>query len=333
MIKLATIRTDRTQTRDGIRPQAVQEYAEHIKAGEKMDPAVGFDDGHDIWLGAGFHRAAAYEMAGKLEMPVELRKGTRWDAIEFGICDNQQHRGERLTAADKRHNVELILREKSLMSDSAIGQLCAVSHTTVAKYRRELEATCQICKSPSSRIGKDGRVCDTEAIGRKTSPEGSGQAIPHGAKQVEADSPQEPSQAVVSLDKCPCGGEWSSDGEGGRFCSACNGGYPASQPGTTGAVEVVEAAPVPAVDTKPSQPPDLEAQASALFKQAYRNLGTLKATVDGLGGVKPGPHYALASNLLDKVDSQLMKWQELGDVEPIEDDNFPDTDGAEEFNP
>lgn len=78
---------------------------------------------------------------------------------------------------------------------------------------------------------------------------------------------------------------------------------------------------------------DSGVQENALFEKAYRQLGTLKATVDELGGVKSGPHYALAINLLDKVDSRLMTWQELGDVEPIGDDNFPDTDGANEFNP
>ena len=71
--------------------------------GDKFDPAVVFDDGDSIYLAAGHHRRAAYEKARCVEMPCIVKQGSKIEAIEYGVQDNLQHRGERLTNADKRH--------------------------------------------------------------------------------------------------------------------------------------------------------------------------------------------------------------------------------------
>ena len=56
-------------------------------------------------------------------MPCEVRTGTVWDAIEFGIQDNLKHRGERLSNADRAHNIRLVLKTNVKLSNSAIAQL------------------------------------------------------------------------------------------------------------------------------------------------------------------------------------------------------------------
>lgn len=51
------------------------------------------------------------------------------------------------------------------LSDNQIAEHVGVSHATVIKYRKELETTCQIDKSPA-RTGRDGRTIDTSNIGK-----------------------------------------------------------------------------------------------------------------------------------------------------------------------
>jgi ParB-like chromosome segregation protein Spo0J len=142
-VALADITTDGMQTRASNRPEAVRDYADGIRAGEKFDAAVVYQDQDGtLRLAAGHHRRAAYETVGWTHMPCIVRRGDRWAAIQHGIEDNRRHRGERLTAADRRHNAELVLREQPGMSDRAIAELCGVSPSTVGKYRQS--ATVQI---------------------------------------------------------------------------------------------------------------------------------------------------------------------------------------------
>ena len=51
------------------------------------------------------------------------------------------------------------------MSNVQIAEHVGVSKDTVAKYRTELEATCEISKS-ETRTGRDGRTINTANIGK-----------------------------------------------------------------------------------------------------------------------------------------------------------------------
>jgi len=153
------------QTRTGLREAAVSDYAEKIRSGTVMDPAVAFDDGEKLFLAGGFHRRAAYEKCGQLKMPCIVRKGSQWDAIEFGIADNLKHNGERLTNRDKEHNVKLVLRLKPHLTDAAIAQIAGVSIKTASKYRAELVATLEIPMC-DEREDRQGRILKVTGIGR-----------------------------------------------------------------------------------------------------------------------------------------------------------------------
>ena len=211
-IELGRINSKTTQTRAGLRDKAVEEYAEIIENGVDMDPIVVFDDGRDYYLAAGFHRREAYQRLGRAKVPCVVRKGSRWDAIEFGIRDNLRHRGERLTNADKRHNIEMVLREQPTWGDGKIAELCGATPKTVAKCRSQLESTREIPES-THRVGRDGRTLNTEKLG--PSPSSSGFSAPDDAR------------APASTEhRCQCGSDWTSDGNGGRFCKDSGHAHP-----------------------------------------------------------------------------------------------------------
>jgi len=194
MVLISEIEVDGTQTRAALRPEAIGDYAEKLGSGEEMDPCVVFRDGHKMWLAAGHHRRDAYKSLGRTELPCVVRQGSKWDAIEYGIRDNLQHRGERLSREDKRHNVLLALRENHELADVAIAELCGVSDKTVTKCRRESESSSEIPKT-TKRVGRDGRRRDTGNIGRRKrkKPATGGERVTNGrAPKTDASEEVDP---------------------------------------------------------------------------------------------------------------------------------------------
>ena len=118
----------------------VQEYAERIEAGDTFPPITVFEHEGKLILADGFHRHAAYERAGRRQIPVEIREGDRRAAILYAIESNLLH-GLRPTRQDKRKAVMTLLSDKkwSAWVDRKIAKRCGVSPTTVGTIRRELE--------------------------------------------------------------------------------------------------------------------------------------------------------------------------------------------------
>ncbi len=138
-LPICAIRTDGgTQTRTATDDDAIEDYAERYRAELEMPPVVVFFDGTDHWLADGFHRLAAAALAGRGEIPTDLRPGTVQDARRYAIGANQAH-GVRLTNADKRRKIGMALDdpEWASLSDREIARRCGVDHKTVATVRRE----------------------------------------------------------------------------------------------------------------------------------------------------------------------------------------------------
>lgn len=155
MLKLSSITADAgTQTRACVMEEVIADYADHMKAAAIFPPIVVFFDGKSHFLADGFHRYLAALRIERKVIRAEVRKGSRLDAIKFALGANQAN-GLRRTNADKRHCVELALKEFSKLSDRAIAEMCGVDHKTVASIRTEHE---QLGKIPSGviRIGRDG---------------------------------------------------------------------------------------------------------------------------------------------------------------------------------
>jgi hypothetical protein len=137
-VKIQDITADPAiQSRVEIDQSAVVDYADLVREGTDFDPVIAFDDGKKYWLACGFHRYFAYKKAGALEIPCDLRKGSRRDAELYSIGSNAKN-GIRMTMADRRKSVQMMLDdvEWSGWSDRQIARHTGASHTFVAYMRK-----------------------------------------------------------------------------------------------------------------------------------------------------------------------------------------------------
>ena len=144
MVRLAVdrIRTDgATQPRAAIHEPTVAEYAEAIEAGVVLPPVTVFNDGGTYWLADGFHRVAATKRIGCLDIEVDLRVGTRRDAMLHSFGANATH-GLRRTNDDKRRAVVAMLSDPdwSQWSNRQIAKVCGVSPGMVDQARSAMAA-------------------------------------------------------------------------------------------------------------------------------------------------------------------------------------------------
>jgi ParB-like nuclease domain len=158
-LPLDRIRTDGgTQARAGLDEPTVTEYAEALEGGAVFPPIVVFHDAADYWLADGFHRVAAALRAGLKKFPVEVRQGTRREALLFACGANYAH-GLRRTQEDKRQAVLTLLRddEWGQRSDRWVADAAKVDHKTVAKLRTEAAGRGEIPTSRGTRTDTRGR--------------------------------------------------------------------------------------------------------------------------------------------------------------------------------
>ena len=107
-------------------------------------------------LSEGYHRVAAYALAGRDYIPCELRVGTRGDAILNGMRSNQAH-GLKRTSADKRRAVGVVLSLHPEWADNRIAEFVGVSNHMVADARPEPQLGDSPSSGPAKRVGRDGK--------------------------------------------------------------------------------------------------------------------------------------------------------------------------------
>ena len=196
-ISLDKIRLDgETQPRGTLSQQQIRNYAEDMKAGMTFPPVELCHDGRDYWLWDGFHRVHATRLVGFTEIDANVTSGTQTDAQWLSYGANTAH-GLYRSNEDKRRAVLAALSHPKAegLSNPQVAKHCGVSTNTAAKYREELEATCQIDKS-TRRTGRDGRTIDTANIGRSNAkPARRGKSIrisPRALKPVRGHSKPDP---------------------------------------------------------------------------------------------------------------------------------------------
>lgn len=138
LIDLSRIKIDGgTQTRASLNEAAVADYADALRDGVKLPPVVVYFDGSDHWLADGFHRYHAHTTARKATINVDIRPGTRREAVLFSVGANATH-GLRRTNDDKRRAVKTMLddSEWSGWSDRDIAKQCGVSQPFVSAMRK-----------------------------------------------------------------------------------------------------------------------------------------------------------------------------------------------------
>jgi len=153
--------THNTQARAAIDADTVTDYAEAMQAGAEFPPVVLFNDGSTYFLADGFHRVLAATRAGLPDVQADVRKGTKQDALWYAVGANRTN-GKRLTRADVRHAIQIVLADLPDRSDRAIAAQIGCSHHTVACVRGEVEAGGQIAQV-TKRTGADGKTYPAHA--------------------------------------------------------------------------------------------------------------------------------------------------------------------------
>ncbi|MFA5424731.1 MAG: hypothetical protein WC374_12835 [Phycisphaerae bacterium] len=130
---------ERTQPRQEIDEDLVDEYRLAIEDGAKLPPVVVFFDGCHYWLADGYHRYHAESAIGSKEILAEVYNGGLREAILYSVGANDEH-GKRRTLADKRKAAETLLAdgEWGNWSDHEIARQCKVSNHFIAKIRDRL---------------------------------------------------------------------------------------------------------------------------------------------------------------------------------------------------
>ena len=156
-LKLTEIVTDAgTQVRAGLNEATVTDYAEALADGAEFPPVIVFHDGSRYIAADGFHRIHAAVRNGATQIECDVRKGNKSDALKFALGCNVHH-GLRRTNADKRHAVELAVKEFGKFSDSTLAEICAVNRELVAEVRKINLLDSSRLTPPPTRIGLDGR--------------------------------------------------------------------------------------------------------------------------------------------------------------------------------
>lgn len=167
-LKLAQIRTDGgTQPRTALNEATVADYAEAITDGAKFPPVTVFHDGSDYWLADGFHRLFAHKKIGALDVEVEIRQGTKRDAVLHSVGANAEH-GLRRTNEDKRKAVSTLLNDSewSKWSNREIARCCTVSESLVRSLRENAVTDAPVARTYTTKHGTEA-VMKTANIGKR----------------------------------------------------------------------------------------------------------------------------------------------------------------------
>lgn len=153
---------------------AVLEYREAL---EDLPPMHVFEvPGEGYLLVAGFHRFAAYELAGAAEAIFVVHEGDRDAAAEFADLDNLQH-GIQLTRAEKRGVISRQLKRHPDWSDSRLARACHTTDKTVRSVREDLEQRSEIPRL-DKLVGADGITRPREIERPTPEPVAPGPALP-----------------------------------------------------------------------------------------------------------------------------------------------------------
>jgi hypothetical protein len=174
-LKIDAINTEGgTQSRATINDEVVDDYTQIIREGADFPPVVVFFDGKKHWLADGFHRLAAYRIAGATEIAADVRQGTRRDAILYSVGANGTH-GLHRTRHDKRRAVLTLLSDSewSQKPETWISETCRVSRALVRAVLAEnphlVEKQDRATKREVVRNGTTYTM-DTANIGRAEPP-------------------------------------------------------------------------------------------------------------------------------------------------------------------
>ncbi len=137
----------------GYSPRQMKVDPDHVAAlaevVDRLPPVV--VDGRTMTVIDGVHRLEAYRTLGRSRIPALMFRGNDMEALVIAIQANIQH-GKPLSRGERQEAARALLHQCPERSDRWLGEVCGVSHTTVAVLRRSLAAA-----EAQVRTGRDGR--------------------------------------------------------------------------------------------------------------------------------------------------------------------------------
>lgn len=157
------VRDPGLQPRETLDADTVTQYAEDMVAGIAFPPPVVYHDGDRHWLSQGFHRCEAAEMAGLEAIEVEVREGTRDDAVWDAAGSNREFDvvGRRRSNADKQRAIMMALDVHPDWSDRRLADHVGVNAETVRSWKARCRSS-----APDRVIGADGKSYPANGHGR-----------------------------------------------------------------------------------------------------------------------------------------------------------------------
>ena len=153
-LKLSEITIDQDiQPRVSLDQHVLVNYKERMKEGDVFPAVVVYDDGNKKWLADGFHRYRSHQDLKRATIDVELRKGSKREAILCAIEANKKH-GLRLSNADKRKCVLILLQDKKWRdwSNRKIASTAGVSSTLVNNIQSEMSDKTEVVEDGEKKF-------------------------------------------------------------------------------------------------------------------------------------------------------------------------------------
>lgn len=163
---------DDLQPRIKINPSTVSDYARAMRQGDEFPPIEVYLVDGDYLLIDGYHRFHAAKKEKWTKISCNVHTGTKREAILHSAGMNATH-GDRRTRQDMHYSVERVLKDSicQAWSDRAIATTCHVSHTFVAKIRKNLtgNVASENDKKERAYTSKHGTsaTMETSKIGKK----------------------------------------------------------------------------------------------------------------------------------------------------------------------
>jgi hypothetical protein len=204
----------------GLDEATVADYTVSVKANAKLPEPTVYFDGNDYWPSGGFHRLEARRRAGKKDIVVEVRQGTRADALLAACAENAAH-GLRRSNADKRRAIETCLRhpDSSGWTDRKVAAHVGVDHGTVAAVKAELRgaaseqssevAAPRVAKSPRDGAKGGQHREPADAVPEESPPAGDkGDEGATGTVAIEAREPVAPDEPPIEMHGIAADEDW-----------------------------------------------------------------------------------------------------------------------------
>jgi len=169
-VLVADVRRDGgTQPRAAMSTETIEDYAEKLRDGAPFPPVDVYRNADGVmWLADGFHRVAAYVLAGLDAIDANVHDGARRDAVLHSLGANAAH-GLQRSPQDKRNAVERALAddEWSSWSDREIARRCSVAHSFVAKVRASMSLDSESSVHTRTYTDRHGNVSEMDVSGRR----------------------------------------------------------------------------------------------------------------------------------------------------------------------